>query len=294
MRADTLQRLLNSWCLIELHQASLKKIPIIVVKILNGGFDYAEARSFVLNLEQEMTRLNPSGLNLLHEHFGSDLSELASVCTEVLDASDGGSIVFDPHAGDNVMIATMKDVIEKMAESIRLEVVWKGVDKSFTSFENNFRKMTKTKSGGSQLFRKKTIMIREKTKQSRCMSLMLEDLQSSKLSAFGALGPLGAGKMLSKLRRSDSNKRSTTPKDVEVRNEESAVFVCCSRRDAVSHARVLRGELALRLNRGCAVGGGIDSSTFIADSEAFVVLLTQSRKPSASQTHNNTCDNRRT
>lgn len=54
------------------------------------------------------------------------------------------------------------------------------------------------------------------------------------------------------------------------------MFICCSRCDAVSHARVLRSELEIRLHQGCAVGGGTDSSRFIKQSGAFVVLLTHS------------------
>jgi len=57
-------------------------------------------------------------------------------------------------------------------------------------------------------------------------------------------------------------------------NKASAVFVCCARSDALNHARVLRSELSIRLNRGCAVGGGPNTVQWIEQSEAVVVVLT--------------------
>eukprot|EP00966_Prymnesium_polylepis_P268656 6206461-Prymnesium_polylepis.1 len=53
------------------------------------------------------------------------------------------------------------------------------------------------------------------------------------------------------------------------------VFVCCSRVDALSHARVLRSELSVRLGRRCALGGGADTAGLIEKCELCVVLLTR-------------------
>jgi len=61
----------------------------------------------------------------------------------------------------------------------------------------------------------------------------------------------------------------------DVVNKESDVFVCCSRLDGIRHARVLRSELSVKIGRGCAIGGGTDTATFIQASELFIVLLSK-------------------
>ena len=267
----------DRWCLIELLEASSKNIPIIVVQIANGGFDFADAHSFVASLEDEMGELNPSGLKLLHELLGPDLSNLTEACLRALVANDGHQVVFDPHAGDNIMVAMMKDIVETMASCTGQTIIWKGGDQRLKR-KALVRQKSQSKGG----------------KWGRRNSIKLEDLKPIRkvdhrmAEVVGNFGPIGifrgARRMVSDTisRRSWSGSRpsSTTADSVpEVTNIESAIFVCCSRADAVSHARVLRSELSMRLNRGCAVGGGTETSTFIAESEAFVVLLTYSCRP---------------
>jgi len=60
-----------------------------------------------------------------------------------------------------------------------------------------------------------------------------------------------------------------------VTNQGSAIFVCCSRSDAISHARVLRSKLAMRIGRPCAIGGALTTTSLIYEANLFVVLLTK-------------------
>eukprot|EP00966_Prymnesium_polylepis_P060702 1408444-Prymnesium_polylepis.1 len=188
----------------------------------------ADARQFAANLEDEMGMLNPSGLALLHTHLGPDLNALSEACVSALTANDGHQIVLDPHAGDNGMVAMMKDIVERLASCTGQNVVWTGGSGSQAK-----TLMARTKSEGT---------FGRKNSRGRGMSIKLKNLVSSSVA-------------------------DSIP---VVTNKESALFVCCSRLDAVSHARVLRAELSVRKPRGCAVGGGYDSSKFIKGSEAVV------------------------
>lgn len=58
-------------------------------------------------------------------------------------------------------------------------------------------------------------------------------------------------------------------------NKGSAIFICCSRSDAISHARVLRSELQVRLGKDCGIGGGEETFRLVEQSHLFVVLLTK-------------------
>lgn len=59
-----------------------------------------------------------------------------------------------------------------------------------------------------------------------------------------------------------------------VHKPANAVFVCCSHKDALAHARVLRSQLEQRLGRSCCVGTS-STSNLVSESELLVVLLTK-------------------
>ena len=80
--------LTRPWCLIELLETMRKRLPVVVVQMSNGGFKYEEARHFVSNLETEMQVINPTGLQLLHQLIGQDLTELKDACMGVLDFNE--------------------------------------------------------------------------------------------------------------------------------------------------------------------------------------------------------------
>mmetsp|Transcript_15437 Transcript_15437/g.46354 ORF Transcript_15437/g.46354 Transcript_15437/m.46354 type:complete len:428 (+) Transcript_15437:5126-6409(+) len=121
--------LTRPWCLIELLETYRKGIPVIVVKLSNLGFEYTSARQFALNLKEEMEAINPAGMSVLHQHIGPDLTELRDALLLALEENERpsrGELVFDPHAGDSAMVATMKDVVERMAEETSRNIQWLG------------------------------------------------------------------------------------------------------------------------------------------------------------------------
>ena len=242
--------LARPWCLIELLEATRKKLPILVVEIAGRGFDRTEAQNFVTELEAEMAE--PS-LNLLRKHIGPDLAELKGACLEMLDSQEE-LLVLDPHAGDSQLVAMMKDVVEMLAQRTGRTIKWerglgqrsKGPQRSQLSIEKRICR------GGSA--------------KDRNASLKLEasGLMNSALGNSARKSEFSLTERLRKVASMDP-----------VANKASAVFVCCSRSDALTHARVLRSELAVRLDRACAVGGGASTAEWIPQSEAVIVVLTK-------------------
>jgi len=228
--------LMRPWCLIEVLEATRQGIPIVIVTMANGGFTFEKARHFVNQLEEDMATLNPSGFELLRQLVGIDLTELKEACRRALDANEHAPLVFSAHAGDNAMIAVMKDVVERMAEVTGRSVTWMG-DKKGPSSPRRLKRAT--------------------THSKPCVSL---PASSSSIDEGQGGGTESA----------DEEEYEDTA-DAKGR----AFFVCCARADAIVQARILRSELEMRLGHGCVVGGSSSSAELLADCSAIVVLLTK-------------------
>jgi len=267
------------WCLVEMLEARRADIPIVIVRIVNGGFAFSDAHRFMEQLEDEMRELNPQGLDLLQRQLGLDLVELKQACHAALEENANAELEFDAHAGDNVTVATMKDIVERMAEVTNRKIGWTG--------EGSFRRPTK-----SCVLKRAPSFTLEDFAHHHELDTVSTGQQTPKygspmrgwvrfaagpprfadcLSAVGLNSTTSSrNSMVNSNRNSTRASPSYTPK-----NRESAVFVCCSRRDAILHARVLRSELSVKIGRGCAIGGGTDTATFIQASELFIVLLSK-------------------
>ncbi|KAL1514555.1 hypothetical protein AB1Y20_003651 [Prymnesium parvum] len=234
-KSDTLVLLLTRgvlsrpWCLLELFETAKIGNPVVIVQMANNSLSLGEALYFVDHLETEMERINPTGLQFLHEKLGMDLSELKRGVHTALHANHGDPIIFASHAGDNAMLATMKDIVERCAAATHRKVEWKG---EAVQQENEVKQTSRTtRRFGQRIFLERL----------RRLSASLVDEGRS----------------------------------VDVLNKGSAIFICCAREDAVSHARVLRSELQVKLGRACAIGGGASSARWIEVSQMVVVLLTK-------------------
>eukprot|EP00966_Prymnesium_polylepis_P289210 6680331-Prymnesium_polylepis.1 len=188
-----------------------------------------------MTLETEMKEINLSGLERLKEHLGSDLTELKAAIVKILDANQGSVLTFDSHAGDNATLAAIKDMVERMAHMADRHVQWEGEAR-----RESWRPLRRPSSRSTELSRggsASDLMVQELTLWNN-----INDVNNDGVAA-------------------DATGR--------------AVFVCCSRCDAIKHARVLRSELEARLGCSCAIGGGNDSATLVDSSQALVVLLTK-------------------
>ena len=117
------------WCLLEIVHGARLNVPIIIIDIKNGSFDAEESQHFVDDLEVTMGANDPSGLELLHEHLGPDLTELKAACTAVLRAfTEKGKkkLSWNPNATDTELIACLKDIVDEMGAATGNKLEWKG------------------------------------------------------------------------------------------------------------------------------------------------------------------------
>eukprot|EP00966_Prymnesium_polylepis_P009483 218729-Prymnesium_polylepis.1 len=178
------------------------------------------------------------GLDFLERRIGTDFDDVQQAIFRALDENEEHPLQFDSSAGDNTMVAAMKDVVERMARVTARTIRWLG-----DTEELNSRRAARKRSTS---FRKPSLKM--------SISLSSKSLQAS-LAGQVKKGARFSAESLARsstLRRGSGGSFKRSSRDsAEVVNEESAIFVCCSRDDAVRHARVLRSELSVRLGRGC-------------------------------------------
>eukprot|EP00966_Prymnesium_polylepis_P070668 1642349-Prymnesium_polylepis.1 len=80
-----------------------------------------------------MEALNPAGHELLMKQVGPDLSELQGACIHALTTNQSRKIIFDSHAGDNATVASLKELVEQMAEVTGRRIQWKGGDDAMSA-----------------------------------------------------------------------------------------------------------------------------------------------------------------
>ena len=51
------------WCLLEIHEAVKSSIPVLIVQVAGGGFDFTEATGFISSLEHELEQVNPGAVD---------------------------------------------------------------------------------------------------------------------------------------------------------------------------------------------------------------------------------------
>ena len=121
--------LTRPWCLLEILESHRKGIPIIPIGLSGLTWDPQAMREFVEDMEGRLSRSDPPALELLHEHLGDDLSELQTAVNEVIDKfeSDDDVLTWNPHVGDNEMIANLKMLVERMAEATDRKVHARGL-----------------------------------------------------------------------------------------------------------------------------------------------------------------------
>ena len=117
------------WCLLEIMHSARLKVPTIIVDIKNSGFDADQSQHYIEHLEEIMGMDDPSSLELLHEHLGSDLTELKVACMAVLTSFNeigNRQLMWNPNSSDTELIACLQDIIDEMAAAIGTKLEWKG------------------------------------------------------------------------------------------------------------------------------------------------------------------------
>ncbi|KAL1523059.1 hypothetical protein AB1Y20_018019 [Prymnesium parvum] len=122
--------LTRAWCLLEVLHAARFEIPVVVVGLAGKTWNVPKMRDFVNNME---SRLSRDELELkLYKHTDRDLSELKTAVHAILDQwsqqDEDERLEFNPHAGDNAMIADLQEMVERMAKATGRKIRWSHVD----------------------------------------------------------------------------------------------------------------------------------------------------------------------
>jgi len=231
--------LTRPWCLLEVYEAKMRGIPIVLLEICGGGFDLAEAKVYIAHLADQMGLANPAGLGLLRKELGAqDLSDLQAKLLEVLKdhdpkgASPKNIVKYNASAGDQALLGTLKDLVEQMGLVSGRQMIWHATS-------------------------------RQKLQATNCQKLPCYQSHYStegRSSVSSPQGPRG------KLERQAAR----------MQRSRGFIFLIADRKAHSSQARVLRAELCRTLDRMVVDGGGeIASCAWIAQAGAAIVLLTK-------------------
>lgn len=118
--------LTRPWCLIELLEAHRKRIPVVILQLADSDFTIDDAREYAEQLEDEMEEANPSGFRFLQDRLGtSDLEDVRKAIMHALNVNARHeTLLFDGRAGDGQLVATMKDVVERMGRVTGRRIRW--------------------------------------------------------------------------------------------------------------------------------------------------------------------------
>jgi len=133
--------LTRPWCLLEVYEAKTRAIPIVLLDIQGGRFEMSNAKAYISHLETRMSQENPAGLDLIKQELDDiPLSQLQQRVMDVLNEftpaqqGGGGSPVlrWNSSAGDQTILASFKDLVERMGELTSREVKWRPAKNSRT------------------------------------------------------------------------------------------------------------------------------------------------------------------
>eukprot|EP00966_Prymnesium_polylepis_P123469 2854731-Prymnesium_polylepis.1 len=121
------------WCLLELWQARRSEVPVLPLWLANGGFNVEEAMGYVSRLPTEMGKVDPAGLEVLHEHVGDDIADVQDAAMAVLEEIHPSTCLqWNSSLGDNGLLAQLKDLAEAMCRLTGQQAKW--VDTSQASW----------------------------------------------------------------------------------------------------------------------------------------------------------------
>lgn len=233
--------LTRPWCLLELLEAAQHRIPVVHLQLAKGGFSFEEAYYLLDHFEEEMEFLNPTGLAFLRQRLGEDLTAMTSALTRLFMLNQSEAIVFDSHASNHAMVATMKDVVEKMAQVSGRTIQWVGrpVQKHKPCKHGKAHKMGGFKVGSL-------------VDSSKSRYVEAEDSPVSSPA-------------------SQRNSHTHASK----RTDCAIIISCASGDPARMDARVLCAELSAHIGRTCLVSETGNMASSIRSSKLLVILLTK-------------------
>ena len=282
--------LTRPWCLLEILHAHRKQVPVLLVGVSGRGFDIDEQLEFANDLESNMMRLNPDGIPVLHkEMHTTDLSMLQTALVATLEKFKASprKLFWNPHAGDEEIIASLKDMVEGMAQMTDRKVVWRGEQKlpatrRLTKEPASRRLTATTKASDIRMSR----LSERKSRPSEVGNPSPEAMEVSSVEEGGTRQGIDRSSATSSscaLRRKTLHSSRPILRSLAMLSgkdrKELAVpvaFIAAQPDDAVMDARVLQTELAMHTGRRVLISTpGSDAHHDSEVSPSVIVLLTK-------------------
>jgi len=114
--------LTRPWCLLELLEATRRKLPVVRLELHGHDFNVEEARAFIGNLEVELPQRNELAMLTISDYLGTnDLTELKAALVQMLDAP---AVQWNATACDEQMLAHARELCETMARLAGQPILW--------------------------------------------------------------------------------------------------------------------------------------------------------------------------
>ena len=104
--------------LLQLFEAMRQHHPLACVNVVGGGYDFAKVKPLLLSLSDELSRGKMATLRAELMEHGNGVGQLASSLSDVLPHTI--SVFFNPAAGDAMMDAAVKDILDKLERGAEL------------------------------------------------------------------------------------------------------------------------------------------------------------------------------
>ena len=111
--------LTRPWVLLELYEATRRRIPIIPVQLAGKGYDFKAASDFLDNLEVTLEKANPGATAAIEAYLrgSSDEAVRTAGLAEVKAAAQAVpkliSVNLDPEGSQNQITAALRDIVQK-------------------------------------------------------------------------------------------------------------------------------------------------------------------------------------
>ena len=104
--------------LLDLFEAVRQRHPFVCVNVVGGGYDFAKVKPLLLSLSNELPSGEMATLRAELLEHGNGVGQLASSLSDVLPHTI--SVFLNPAAGDAMMDAAVKDILDKLKRGAEL------------------------------------------------------------------------------------------------------------------------------------------------------------------------------
>lgn len=113
----------RAWCLLEVREAIVNKKPLILLQVQGKDFLFADARTFLANLE---AHLSSDVIQMLNEYLGEgeSVKDLAKTLLDAINAGEPNALQLNLNGTENQIRAQIKDLVEQFGANTSQKPQW--------------------------------------------------------------------------------------------------------------------------------------------------------------------------